>query len=322
MSALPQRTLAITQTPVSALALGTAALGLDYGIAAPGQYGRLADADALAVLQAALKASVSLFDTAPGYGTTESLVGRVLRESFTKTVVATKLAVPRDAAGNWLRGAALTQAVEASLAACVQRLQRQPIDIVQVHVQIYDPALELLQESEFVQVLRRAQQNGTLRLLGASVYTEEEALAALDTGFYQVLQVPLNVLDRRMTHNVLPRAARDGVTVLVRSALLKGALTRRALNLPDKLMPIKRAACDLLDHADGSWQRLTQLALRYCLYYPGVTSVLHGARSTQELQEALDAAAAGPLTDAELNALTSITVSDERLLNPSSWGIP
>lgn len=322
MANLPQHPLADTNTTVSALALGTAALGLDYGIAAPGQYGHPAEAEALAVLRAAQDAGINLFDTAPGYGTTETLLGEALSNSVHRSVVATKLAVPTDSAGQWLTGVALTHAVEDRLKACTQRLKREPIDVLQVHVQVNDPALPLLRNSEFVQTLRRAQERGLFRLLGASVYTEEEALAALDTGIYQVLQVPLNLLDRRMTHRVLPRAAQQGVAVFVRSALLKGVLTKRALSLPDTLAPLKRAASNLVARLDGNWQQLTQLALRYCLYHPGITSVLHGARSTSELDSALAAAAAGPLSAAELAAMTSVSITEQRLLNPSSWGIP
>ena len=58
------RTLGRTGLRVSALALGTVELGLDYGIQAPGEYGRPSEAAAIRLVHAALDAGINFVDTA------------------------------------------------------------------------------------------------------------------------------------------------------------------------------------------------------------------------------------------------------------------
>src|SRR5262249_46101516 len=167
-----------------------------------------------------------------------------------------------------------------------------------------------------------AKDRGLLRVVGASVYGEDAALAVIASGEYDVLQIALNALDQRMRHRVLPAAAAAGVGVVVRSAFLKGALTAKARWLPQALAPVRDAgtrARDLL--AGGSWDALPEAAMRFCLSVPHVASVLTGARTRAELESALAAEAAGPLDAATLAASARLAVSDDALLNPSRWPI-
>jgi aryl-alcohol dehydrogenase-like predicted oxidoreductase len=126
-----------------------------------------------------------------------------------------------------------------------------------------------------------------------------------------------------MARDVLPAAARAGVGVMTRSAVLKGVLTSKAQWLPPALAPLGQAAqraCDAI--ANGSWAQLPQSAVRFCLSHAAVSSVLIGARTMDELEAALDAEAAGPLDDAVLEQARALSIDDEQLLNPSTWPIP
>lgn len=305
---MTSRPLGRTGLTVSALALGTVALGVEYGIAAPGEFGRPEEADAIRLVHAALDRGVTLIDTAPAYGESERIVGRAAGRDR-RAIIATKVTPPISNSQS---------AIRISLESSLRALDRDVLDIVQIH----NATREMIAEGAVTDALLDAQRRGLIRVLGASVYGEDAAMAVIASGAYAVLQVALNALDQRMLRTVLPAAAAAGVGVIVRSAFLKGALTPKAQWLPEPLAPLRDAAArarDLL--AGGSWDRLPDAAMRFCLSVPGVASVLTGARTIRELDEALAAEAAGPLDPAVFSSAAALALDEERLVNPSHWPV-
>ena len=308
------RLLGRTDLRGSAISLGTVALGLEYGIRAPGAFGRPPETEALALMRQAADAGINLFDTAPGYGESERIVGRFLAEA-TNCRVATKVPVPRDSAGCLLAGAAVRRATEASLESSLRVLRRDALDIVQIH----NATVEAISRGEIAEALLSARQQGKVRFLGASVYTGEEALAVISAGFFDALQVPYNLLDQRMAENVFPAAKAAGVGIIVRSAFLKGVLTERAQWLPSELAPLRRAAERAAKDFGVSWGSLPEFALRFCLSDPRVSTILTGAQTAEELSRSLAATAVGPLPEDLLARAAGLALSDDRLLDPSRW---
>ena len=311
------RTLGRTGLRVSALSLGTVELGVDYGIAAPGAFGRPDRRQVQAILERARQAGINLFDTAPAYGDSERLLGEVLGGDES-CLIATKVSLPRDDSGVGRRGAALRQAVAASLERSSQALRRKTLDIVQIH----NATLDIIKDGQLIGALLEAKNEGRVRFLGASVYTEAEALAVIQTGSLDVLQVAYNLLDQRMASRVFETAQRAGVGLLVRSALLKGALTDKAAWLPAQLDELRQAAARARDRlADGNWSKLPEVAVRFCLSARPVATVLVGARSLDELEQALLAERAGSLSPDQLQIAHALALTDDFLLNPSHWPV-
>jgi aryl-alcohol dehydrogenase-like predicted oxidoreductase len=305
------RPLGRTGLTVSALSLGTVALGVDYGIAAPGEFGRPAEEDAVRLVRAAIDRGVTLFDTAPAYGDSERILGRAA-SGHPDVVIATKVNPAT------FGGVEAGRAVAASIDLSRRTLGRDVLDIVQIH----NATREMIDEGAVTAALVDARQRGLVRVVGASVYGEDAAMAVIESGQYGVLQVALNALDQRMMGRVLPAADAAGLGVVVRSAFLKGALTRKAQWLPESLAALRDAAArarDLL--AGGSWDRLPDAAMRFCLSVPGVASALTGARTLEELDAALVAEAAGPLDRPTFEHAATLALTDERLLNPSYWPV-
>jgi aryl-alcohol dehydrogenase-like predicted oxidoreductase len=170
-----------------------------------------------------------------------------------------------------------------------------------------------------VSCLERAREAGKLRYIGASVYGEEAALAAIRTGKIQILQVALSLLDQRMCEKVIPEARTGGLGVLTRSALLKGALTKRAQWLPPGLQALSRASERAVRELGVRWKSLPSMALRFCLSMEGVHCVLSGVRNSAEVDDCLAACAAGPIAPGLLTKAYGLALSDEFLLNPSHW---
>jgi aryl-alcohol dehydrogenase-like predicted oxidoreductase len=309
------RMLGRTRLQVSAIGLGTVELGMGYGISLPGVSRQPQRSEALAVLRRAARAGINFFDTAPGYGESEELLGEALRE-FPECYIATKVGI-RNPDGSRLPRSQIRTAVERSLEESLLRLGREVLDIVQIH----NATRELLKEGELLGALQAGRQQGKVRFLGASVYTEADALAAVETGLLDVLQVPYNILDQTMEERVLPFAAQAGVGVVVRSALLKGLLTPAAEYFPSELTPLRQAAERARGALSASWKSLPTLALRFCISAPQVCATLVGVRSQEELEQAIGAWEAGPLPPELLSLAPSLAVSDKQMLNPSNWPV-
>jgi aryl-alcohol dehydrogenase-like predicted oxidoreductase len=303
---IERRLLGRTGLAVSSIGFGTVSLGVDYGIAAPGEFGRPPDEESVALLRRAAALGVALYDTAPAYGQSERILGTALGADAA-CVFATKVTVPREQD--------LRASIDTSLDRSCAALGRESLDVVQIH----NATVESLRGGALLDTLEEARARGKLRFIGASVYTEDEALAAIECGRVDVLQVAYNLLDQRMAQRVFPAARRANVGVLVRSAFLKGALTDKAAHLPAALAELRRAADRARATLGVGWSRLPEMALRFCLSAPAVSTALFGARTSEELEMAVAAAEAGPLPASLLEQLAAVALSDDNLLNPAKW---
>jgi aryl-alcohol dehydrogenase-like predicted oxidoreductase len=246
------------------------------------------------------------------YGCSEELLGEALAD-HEDCLVATKVSIPENV--DEISQSELTRRVNESLDESLLRLRREVLDVVQIH----NATVHVLQQGSMVSSLERAREAGKLCYIGASVYGEESALAAIGTGKIQVLQVALSLLDQRMLDKVIPEASAAGAGVLTRSALLKGTLTKRAQWLPPRLRALSQASERAVGELGTCWESLPSMALRFCLSVDGVHCVLSGVRNSAEVEDCLEACAAGPIAPALLTKAYGLALSDERLLNPSHW---
>jgi aryl-alcohol dehydrogenase-like predicted oxidoreductase len=304
--------LGATDLRLSRLGVGTAAFGLDrYGIPTPGE-GSVDPAESIANIHRAIEGGVNLFDTAPAYGHSEELLGEALAE-HKDCLIATKVPIPENV--DEISQSELTHRVNESLEESLRRLRREVLDVVQIH----NATVPVLRQGDMVCCLEHAREAGKLRYIGASVYGEEAALAAIRTGKIQVLQVALSLLDQRMRDKVIPEATAAGVGVLTRSVLLKGTLTKRAQWLPPSLLALSQASERAVKELGTCWEALPSMALRFCLSVDGVHCVLSGVRNSAEVDDCLAACAAGPIPPTLLTKAYGLALSNERLLNPSNW---
>ncbi len=309
------RTLGRTGLSVFPLALGTVELGMDYGIPAPGAYGRPSASAAERVVRAALDAGINLIDTAQAYGESEAILGNALRGRRDQAVLATKVTVQRE--GRTLRGDALRRAMWEGLENSLRALQTDYVDIWQIH----NVDSDLLAQSELVaEIFEQARASGAVRWRGGSLYGSRVPRAALALDLFDTLQVTYSLLDQRLADQVFPAAAAQSVGILVRSILLQGVLTERAEYLPARLEPLRARARRFRELVVASGCGLTpaQAAIAFGLAEPRIGSVLVGVRTESELRENL-AAATASLSPDLLAELRQLRLDDPELLNPSTW---
>jgi aryl-alcohol dehydrogenase-like predicted oxidoreductase len=274
------------------LALGTAALANAYGGHKPPSA-----SDACDLIRAAVHDGCRLIDTAPTYDS-ERLVESALRRHRSEDVLVASKISPI--------GHRRRDAVQLQLQASQRALGRR-VDLMQLHNPGPQDMTGLVMD-----VLQEARACGDIRWIGASVYSEAEALAAINAGV-DVLQVPYNLLDQRMSGRVFEKAREASVAILTRSPWLRGALTPSGV-APAKALSAAGKAARLLLAA----RRLPEVALRFCLH-PDVAAVIVGPRTLDEWRAAHAAAKAGALAWPRTALARACASQDLDVIDPRRW---
>jgi len=301
MQSMRQRTLGRTGLSVSELALGTVELGLDYGIAVAGERLKPDRRKAAALLNQALDLGINLLDTARAYGDAEEIIGEALKSRRGEYVLVSKVATgPAD----------VRDSVEASLRA----LQTDYIDVMMIHCGAdADP------DADTAGQLARMRDAGAIRHLGASVYGERAALAAIDSEWCDCIEIAYSALDRRPEARTLTRALGCRVGILARSVLLKGALTSRIGSLPTEFSPLHSAVRELCDTTQTALDDLPELAYRYVLMREPPHSALVGSANLSELKACVAYAQKGVLSPDVVTRIQLLNIPDSKWLNPGLW---
>ncbi len=207
-----------TNIPVTPLGFGTWAWGDSLFWGYGQDYG---EAELRLAFQAAVNKGITFFDTAEiyGFGKSEELLGKFIKEIPASTQVATKyMPVP----WRW-RSTDVTDAVTASL----KRLQMPSIDLYQIHW----PFTLLLSQESLMNALADEVQQGRIKAVGVSNYSATQMREAHDLLARRgvplaVNQMRYSLITREIeTNGVLAAAQELGITILAYSPLAQGLLT-------------------------------------------------------------------------------------------------
>lgn len=257
----------------------------------------------------ALDRGVNLIDTARIYPESEEIIGRTLREwSGAPPVISTKLS-PLDREGFRFGGplekfythAGITDSVDSSLSALgVERL-----DIVHMHQWHYRWTHEL----DWLDALSDLRREGKIGLVAVSAQDHEHdaLLEIVSQGLVDGIQLIVNLFESRPCNAILPRAAQKGVGVIARCVLDSGGLAAPLTDEEFRERPFLRHApgaeyrkriAALNDEfgLDGS-DSLVDLALRFVVSDPAVSSITLGLTSSEQVDLACQAIGKGALSD-------------------------
>lgn len=319
---MQKRRLGRTGLEVSVLGYGAGAVG--------GLFTKGTAADQRRAAARAIEAGINYFDTASTYGAGESErnLGRALASLKADVIVGTKfrLAAPHraDVAGF------VAQSLEDSL----KRLGRDHVDLLQLHNPLVamDSGDRLsidIALNEVVPALEKLKKAGKTRFIGFSGVGEPPALhQAVESKLFDTVQVVYNALNPSAGGplpkgtpgldygRVLDKAkAADMGTIIIR-ALAGGALSGTTDRHPlamQQVPPIGSAldfatdvaraqALEPLVHEAGA-ESLTELAERFVISHPGVSTMLIGYSTLQHLDEAIAAVNKGPLPEKVLKKI-------------------
>lgn len=302
--------------PFPASSRNVSEIGLGCWQLGGSDWGAVDETDCLAILSRAADTGINFFDTADVYGAgrSESLVGRFLRESGRDIFVATKLGRTGELYPDHYTEAGLRAATEASL----RRLGVESLDLTQLHC--VPP--EVLRRGDVFEWLRALQAEGKIRRFGASVESVEEGMLCLEQPGIASLQVIFNVFRQKPAESLFERARELGVAIIVRlplaSGVLAGKFTRdttfsaadhrnynrdgQAFNVGETFAGLPFAkAVELADALKGflpDGMNLAQMAQRWILDHPAVTTVITGASRPEQVEANAGVSALPPLGEA------------------------
>ena len=288
------------------LGLGTAQLGLPYGVS--NRAGQPSEAEAAAILERALELGVRTFDTAPAYGESEALVGRLLPTTAEARIV-TKTPPLTAAEVTEANCKALRRSAERSR----ERLRCERLDALLVH---HGSDLDLPGGERLAATVIGLRDEGVAARVGVSVYDREELEVARRLLPLDIVQLPLNVFDQRfLRDNTLAELREEGVEVHARSAFLQGLLLMEPEELPERVTGAAGPLRRYHDARRAAGLTSTQAALGFARA-AGVDVVLVGTNSAAELAECVAA------MDIEIPPqldYASLAVDDPALIDPRRW---
>jgi aryl-alcohol dehydrogenase-like predicted oxidoreductase len=269
------------------------------------------DDESVVALRRAIELGVNFIDTALAYGDghSEKLVGRVVRETGQRVFVATKVP-PQDRVWPAKRGVGIERVfpydyIVRSAEESLRNLGLDAIDLLQLHV--WNP--EWVDREEWRSAFEHLKSSGKVRAVGVSLseHDPDSGLSVVRTGLIDAVQVIYNIFDQLPEQQLLPLCMQASVGVLARVPLDEGGLSGR-LDEHTKFPPgdfrdyyfrgdRKKQVVEHVDALRGDLGKadLPEVALRFCLSHPAVTTVIPGMRTKHHVESNVAASGRGAL---------------------------
>jgi aryl-alcohol dehydrogenase-like predicted oxidoreductase len=286
---------------------------LGYGMWGMGDWSGSDDAESLASLELSLSRGVTFFDTAQAYGDgrSERLLGKLLAAHRKTSLCAATKVPPRNRQWPSHRGVSLAEVFPGDYLLQYVDLSRanlgvETIDLLQLHVWEDD----WLGQGDLERTVADLKAKGAIRAFGISLNRWEpwNGVRAVRSGLVDAVQVIYNIFDQAPEDELFPACRENGVAVIARVPFDEGSLTgsltrqsrwpegdwRNSYFVPENLEAS-------VAHADGlkalvpAGMTMAEMALRFILSNPDVSTVIPGMRKAGHVEANVAAAEAGPL---------------------------
>ena len=285
------------------LGLGTVQFGLDYGVSTSD--GRVPSNEVSYILNYASDKRIDLLDTAPSYGESEKVLGLNSINNFKIVTKTQNIAAPKVSSS------------EVKLIDKIFMKSLKNLNINSVYGLLVHDVRDLLKfgSDKLYALLTDLKKEQKIRKLGVSIYDKDQLDSILDLYDIDLVQLPLNILDRRLIDcDILTRLKNRGVEVHVRSVFLQGLLLMPKHQIPDKFVRWKQTWNIWHEWLADNEISALEASLRYAVAFPEVSKVLVGVESLNQLKE-ISGAINGVLPDLPEN----LQIDDIDLLNPTNW---
>ena len=275
---------------VSQLSLGTAQLGMNYGIA--NFAGKPSLEKSYQILNAALGCGITSLDTAMDYGDAEDVIGGYFRKYGGDAYITTKF---KSALAAGAPAYELEKELEAGVKKSLSRLGKGMLDCLLLHnagdMKKYGKAL--------TGALSKMVSEGSVGNVGVSVYRAKEIDEMLKHDIFTAIQLPMNVFDRRLIESGhIKKLVRGNVKIFVRSVFFQGLFFLKPQNLREcGLSELEPYIKNLQKLAEEENTSLAGLALSYIKGIEGVAGIVLGVDSPEQIKENIAFYDSPPLTE-------------------------
>jgi aryl-alcohol dehydrogenase-like predicted oxidoreductase len=292
---LNYRALGRTGLEVSEIGYGAWGIGKSQWLGAR-------DDESLRALNGAIDLGLNFIDTALGYGSghSERLVGRVARERPETIYVATKIP-PKNKVWPAPSGLHPDETFPADhIRECTERslenLGLETIDLQQFHVW----SDEWVGEGDWLEAVESLKEEGRIRFFGVSINDHQpaNAIELIASGVVDTVQVIYNLFDQSPEDELFPACGEHNVGVIVRVPFDEGSLAgritpettfergdfRNRYFRGDRKTEVYERARAIAAELGVSEDELAEIALRYVLSHPAVSTVIPGMRSVRNVE--------------------------------------
>ena len=283
------------------LIIGTVQFGQKYGIA--NQLDKTNEADVKNILNVAKKNQIQYLDTAAAYGNAEYLLGKIGVKDF--GIISKLMPIPNqiDNYDKWVNQSLLDILKKTKMKKLYGLLIHDSNDLLKTNgLAIYN-------------ALKKQKEMGLVDKIGVSVYDPKDLKSLIENYFFDIVQLPLNIFDKRFVENNLLQNLNDlGIEVHVRSIFLQGLLLMDEDRLPIQFFKWKPEfkkwyewlSKNNITPVDACFQ-----FVKSCNY---VNKVLVGIQNERQLLEIINA-----YKKSEIKVFPDFGIQDKKLIDPREW---
>ena len=283
------------------LILGTAQFGQNYGIT--NAIGKVPEADIKSIFRNARLNQIHTLDTASTYGDSELVLGKIGVSDFD---VITKLPSLGNAASDCYE--IYKKSIEGSL----RDLKMSRIDTVLLH---RPEGLISSYGDTIYNALHKLKDDGLVDRIGISIYSPELLDNIYPKYFFDVIQAPLNIFDRRIiSSGWLGRLSEMGVSVIARSVFLQGILLSQVNDLPPYFSKWRPLFMKWIEFYQESGLSALEASLQFIVQVPEIDKIIVGVESEHQLNEIVKAT-----NNPVIIQSNDLETSDLGLISPVHW---
>jgi aryl-alcohol dehydrogenase-like predicted oxidoreductase len=289
---------------------------IGYGMWGMGGWSGSDDQQSLDSLQRSIDLGCNFFDTAWAYGDghSEQLLGKVLRANRGKTLYTATKVPPKNR--KWpsraefkLEDCYPPEYIEEYIDKSLANIGVPALDLIQLHT--WEDAW--LEDGRLPSLLQKVVANGKVRAVGISInrWEPNNGVKAVRAGLFDAVQVIYNIFDQNPEDELFPACREKDVAVIARVPFDEGTLTgtltldskwpandwRSTYFVPENLKTSVEHA-EKLKPLLKDGMRMPDMALRFILNHPDVSTIIPGMRKIKNVETNTAASDKGPLTEA------------------------
>ena len=286
-------------TTVEGLDIKPSCLGLGCWQLGGHGWGKVSERGIVKGIYKALNSGVNFFDTAPiyGLGRSEKVLGKTLHSKRKNVIIATKGGLAWEKSKTFRKftdnsPTNINREVDMSL----KRLKTDYIDIYQIHWPDPNTPIE-----DTLHAMEKLKDSDKIRCIGCCNFSLELLKESLECAEIKTIQIPYNLIDRKVEKDLLPFCRKNNIRVLAYSSIAKGLLTGK-YNKNTKFGEDDHRSRHKYFHGEDFLKNLkilekveviakkldklpAQIALRWVLENPCVTTALVGIKNVAQVEE-------------------------------------
>ena len=282
------------------LAIGTAQLGLQYGVAGNGNINQM---NANEILDFAVSKKIYTVDTSPGYGDAHSKIGKCNLKELKIITKIPKINLKKALIKSEIRNQVLNyiKVLRCDRIHCL--LLHNPSDILSSNGSEIYKSLILLKEE------------GLIEKIGVSTYEYEELNSIIDNFHIDIIQHPINILDRRLENSGMIKRLKDlNIEIHCRSVFLQGLLLSNVNQMEPKYLPFKKDVLKVQKFSIKYKKSIEEICLKFVINIKEVSKIVIGIDNLSQLKKLVE------IEEEETNIkIPEFTVSNKLIMDPRKW---